>query len=134
MANEIIIDATDAAAGRIASFAAKQALLGKKIIILNCDDAVITGKKHAILEVYKAKRARGGYAQKGPYISTTPERIMKRTVRGMLPWNISKGREAFKRVKCFNEAPEEYLKSEKIMKFENAKYPNISLEMLEELI
>ena len=50
MENEIIIDATDAALGRMATFAAKQALNGKKVIILNSEDAIITGKKHAILD------------------------------------------------------------------------------------
>jgi len=131
---ELIIDATEAALGRVSTYAAKQALLGHQIRIINCDDAVITGKKKAIIDVYKAKIRRGGYSQKGPYISTIPEKVMKRTIRGMLPWNVSRGREAFKRIKCFNEAPEQFAKNEHIIKFPKAKDPNISLEMLGELL
>ena len=134
MTKEIIIDSSRAAIGRVATFAAKQALLGNQIRIINCDDAVITGKRHAVIEVYKSRIIRGGTGQKGPYISTIPERLMKRTIRGMLPWKISRGREAFKRIKCFNEAPEQFAKNENIVKFPKAKSPNISLEMLEEML
>jgi large subunit ribosomal protein L13 len=134
MTKEIIIDSSGAAIGRIATFAARQALLGNQIRIINCDDAVITGKRHAVIEVYKAKIRRGGTGQRGPYISLIPERLMKRTIRGMLPWRISRGREAFKRIKCFNKAPEQFAKNENIVKFPKAKSPNISLEMLEEML
>jgi len=132
--NEIIIDATEAAMGRVATFAAKQALLGKKVFIINCDEAAITGKKKAIIEVYNTKIARGGYSQKGPYYSKTSEKVFKRTIRGMLPWNITRGREAYRRIKCFNEAPAEYAKSEKIIRFAKAKSPYITLAQLTELI
>ena len=134
MNSEIIIDTEGAAMGRIATFAAKQALLGKKVIILNCDGAVITGKKHAILEAYKVKIRRGGYSQKGPYISRTVEKIMKRAIRGMLPWNINRGRVAFKLIRCYSGAPEEYAKSDKIIRFEKAKSPNLSLAELTDLM
>jgi len=134
MTDEIIIDATGAAIGRLATFAAKQALLGKKVIVLNCGDAVITGKKAAILEVYRKKISRGGYAQKGPYIPRTTQRLMKRTIRGMLPWNITRGREAFKRIKCFNNPPAEYEKHEKIIRFKKAKSPYLLFSELCELI
>jgi len=134
MSDFIVIDATGAAMGRLATYAAKQALLGKKVFILNCNEAAITGKQHAILEVYKAKISRGGSSQKGPYIPRTVEKLMKRTIRGMLPWNITRGREAFKRIKCFNWAPEEYSKHENIMKFKKAKHPYMTLSKLTDLI
>ncbi|MEM2956127.1 MAG: 50S ribosomal protein L13 [Candidatus Pacearchaeota archaeon] len=131
---EIIIDAAGSALGRFSTFAAKQALLGNKVIIINCNKAVITGKKHAVLEAYQKKLARGGFSQKGPYISKIPEKIVKRTIRGMLPWNIARGRKAFKLIKCFNESPEQYAKSEKIIKFPKANPPFITLEILKELL
>jgi large subunit ribosomal protein L13 len=134
MANEITIDATGAALGRLATFAAKSALLGKQVRIINCDDVVITGKKHAVVEVYKVKIRRGGYSQKGPYIPRTVDRMVRRTIRGMLPWNITRGREAFKRIKCFNEAPKEFAGSEKIISLPKAKKPYMTMAELVELI
>ena len=134
MTGNVIIDAAGAAMGRLATFAAKQTLLGKKVFVINCDEAVITGKQHAVLAVYKAKFARGGYAQKGPYFSKDAGKILRRTIRGMLPWNITRGREAYRRLKCFNEAPGEYSKSEKIVTFPKAKAPYITLARLADLI
>jgi len=129
----IIIDATGAAMGRIATFAAKQALLGKEVAIVNCENAVITGRKSAIMETYKTKRSRGGYAQKGPYFPSSTEMIFKRTIRGMLPWKIARGKKAFKLVKCFNGLPAEYAASEKIS-FKSAKKPYLKLKELSNLI
>ena len=45
MKNQIVIDATNATMGRLASYVAKQALLGKQIAIVNSEKAIITGNK-----------------------------------------------------------------------------------------
>ena len=113
MISKIIIDATGGSMGRIASLAAKQALLGKEVIIVNCNDAVITGRPRTTIAAYEKKRARGGSAQKGPYFPKSPERIMKRTVRGMLSYKQGRGDAAFKRVMCYNSLPEEFKDAEK---------------------
>ncbi len=41
----MIINADNLIIGRIASFAAKKALLGEKVVIVNSEEAVMTGKK-----------------------------------------------------------------------------------------
>jgi large subunit ribosomal protein L13 len=128
---DILIDASEIAMGRLATYAAKQALLGNKVSIINCNKAVITGKKHAILDFYKKKKERGGSAQKGPYISRVPEKIMKRTIRGMLPWKRTRGRNAFKLIKCYNG--EEDIKGEKVS-FKKASSPYLSLKDLSKLL
>ena len=43
-----IIDGTDATLGRLASYAAKQALQGEEIVVLNCEKVIITGKRKSI--------------------------------------------------------------------------------------
>jgi len=112
--NEIVIDAKMGVVGRIASFAAKKALLGNKIIIVNCNEAVITGPRKAVLATYTMKRTYGGTSHKGPYYSRVPERMMRKAVRGMLPWPKGRGREAYKRVMPYNDVPEEYASKEKL--------------------
>jgi len=114
MNKRIIIDATEAMMGRIASFAAKQSLLGKEIIIVNCNDALITGKRKSILGEYQRTRARGGSSLKGPHFPKAPERIMKRTVRGMLSYRQARGSEALKRIICYNAVPNKYEKEKKL--------------------
>lgn len=112
--NQIIIDAEGAVLGRMATYAAKQALMGNKIIIVNSEKAIITGNKPALKEVYLNKRQRGGTSQKGPYFSKMPDRIVRRTVRGMLPWKNTVGKEAFERVICHIGVPAEYASKEKM--------------------
>ena len=45
----MIIDANNLILGRMATFIAKQALLGEDIKIVNCEKAVITGDRKEIL-------------------------------------------------------------------------------------
>ncbi len=104
---EIYIDATNMILGRIASYAAKKALLGNSINILNCGDAVITGNKKDIFGKYKHRRERGNTVN-GPFFPKIPDRLVRRTVRGMLPYKQPRGSEAFKRVMCYIGVPEEF--------------------------
>ena len=82
MNNEIVIDAEGGVLGRVASYAAKEALKGKKVVIVNCNEALITGKRRMIFGDYKIMRAKRGHSLKGPKFPKVAERIMKRTVRG----------------------------------------------------
>jgi large subunit ribosomal protein L13 len=108
MKGEIIIDATGGMLGRIASFAAKEALKGRKVVIVNCNEALISGKRRNILEEYKEIRAKGGHSLKGPRLPKIPERILKRTIRGMLPHKQERGLSALRRVMCYNKTPSEF--------------------------
>jgi len=113
--NEIVIDATNAVLGRLASFAAKQALLHKKVIIVNCAAAIVTGNRKNVIEEYKEIRATGGSSLAGPFFPKNPERIMKRTIRGMVSYKQGRGLDALKRVICYNNVPEQYQNAKKIL-------------------
>lgn len=111
---QIIIDAKDFSLGRIASLAVKQSLLGNAVIIVNCNEIIISGKKESILSKYQRLRSMKSSSLKGPNFPKSPERILKRTIRGMLPYKQERGRKALKRIKCYNDVPEEYKDKEKI--------------------
>lgn len=106
--NEILIDGENAVVGRLASFAAKQALLGNKVIIVNSEKAIVVGTKEDIVAKYLRKMSLGGGNIKGPFFDTRAERILKRTIRGMLDYTHGRGREAFKRIICYSGIPKEY--------------------------
>jgi large subunit ribosomal protein L13 len=111
-----IIDGKNAILGRLASYAAKQALEGEEVVILNCEEIIITGRKKASEEKFQASRERVGSSQKGPKISRTPYMIVKRAIRGMLPnHRVGRGRKAFKRIKCYNKIPKEFEDKKKIV-------------------
>lgn len=117
----MIIDATDLILGRLAAFTAKKALLGEKIDIVNCEKAVVSGSKRDIIAKYKQKRARRTI-RRGPFFPKTADRLVRRTVRGMLPYKQKKGSDAFKRVMCYKGIPESLSKE----KIEIVKIANIS--------
>jgi len=106
-----IIDASNAVLGRLATHVAKLALQGERVILINCENTVISGSKKNILERYQHLRDIGGPFH-GPFFPRTPERIVKRTIRGMLPHKQARGREALKRVICYIKVPEEYVDKE----------------------
>ncbi len=110
-----IIDGKNAVLGRLASYAAKEALKGEDIVILNCEHVIITGNKRDIRETFERKRRRVGSGQKGPKHSRTADKIVKRTIRGMLP-NHRKGRGkiAFRKINCFIGVPKEFEERKKI--------------------
>ena len=132
---EIIIDATNATLGRLASYVAKQALQGKNIIILHSERAIVTGRKKFTVERYQIRKNRGGSSQKGPEISKDPSRILKRAIRGMLPdHRRGKGKEAFKRILCYKGVPEKY-KDVKVIKAGKEKHTvYINLEQISKKI
>ena len=135
MAGKIIIDGTGAIFGRLCSFVAKRALEGREVIIVNCEKIIITGNKKQVVEKYKVLRAKGGHSQKGPEISKSPYRMLKRGIRGMLPdFRKGIGRDAFKRVKCYDDVPSE-LEGEKMLKITAPKkFKYIELKELVERV
>jgi large subunit ribosomal protein L13 len=131
---EIVIDANNAILGRLASYAAKQSMLGKKVIIVNCKDVVIIGKPSSILKDYNVKRQRGGAAQKGPFFPKYPSRIVKRTIRGMLSYKQGRGLDAFKRIICYDSVPAEYADVKKLIAGKEKKMRKIKLETVSQRI
>ncbi|MBO8183087.1 MAG: 50S ribosomal protein L13 [Archaeoglobus sp.] len=107
-----VIDAKGHVLGRLSSILAKRLLSGEKIVVVNAEKAVITGEKSMVFERYLEKYERGS-KEKGPYYPRHPERIFKRTVRGMLPWKSRRGREAYRNLKVFIGVPEELRDREK---------------------
>lgn len=94
--------------GRLASLAAKDALLGEEVVVVNCSKAVISGKKANTFKHEKERLDRKGYPLKSAKLSRLPEKFVRRSIRGMLPWKHSRGKEAYKRVICHRYLPQEY--------------------------
>jgi large subunit ribosomal protein L13 len=102
----VVIDAKGLILGRMASVVAKRLLQGETIIIVNAEKATISGKR--LSRVKEAKRfLEVGHPKKGPFHPRRPDRIVRRTIRGMLPRKKPKGQQAYKRLKVFLSIPEE---------------------------
>ncbi len=126
-----IIDGENAVMGRLASFVAKETLKGEEVVIVNCDKVLISGSRTYIEKEFQIKRGRFGSSQKGPKISKSNEKIVKRAIRGMLPnFREGRGEKAFKRIRCYNKIPKEYESSEKINLEKRKPKKSIKLESI----
>ncbi len=119
----MIYDAENQILGRLASVIAKQLLKGEKIFVVNSEKAVLAGRKKFKVELYLTRRRRGDPFH-GPFFPREPDKIFRRTVRGMLPWHKPKGRKAYKNLKVFIGLPEEF-KNKKLEKVKNANVSKI---------
>jgi large subunit ribosomal protein L13 len=101
-----LVNAEGLILGRMSSIVAKKLLNGEEVIIINAEKSVISGKKkskiaeaHVFLEV--------GAPERGPFHYRRPDRIVRKTVYGMLPMKQPKGKKAIANLKVFLGVPEE---------------------------
>ncbi len=107
----LLINAEREVLGRIASKAAKAALMGEDVIIVNADRAYVSGSMHSVFDetAEKLTLKNKGNFNKGPYHPKRPDGYVRRAVRGMLPWKKTRGREAYKRVRAYIGVPADLL-------------------------
>jgi large subunit ribosomal protein L13 len=96
---DLVVDARDCILGRVASQVAERALDGERIAVVNAERAVVTGREEDVTETFRARREQG--SDRGPMYPKRPDRILKRSVRGMLPYKRPRGREAFENVRVY---------------------------------
>ncbi len=102
---DVVIDARDCILGRVASQVAERALNGERIAIVNAESAVITGNEDDVMGVYRKRDEVG--SDRGPHFPKRPDRLFKRSVRGMLPYKTPRGRESFENVRVYIGNPYE---------------------------
>ena len=113
-----VYDASGQILGRMSSIIAKDLLRGETVHVVNCEKAVISGDPESTKKHYLARRQRGD-PHHGPFYPRTPMGIVRRAIRGMIPYHKPRGRDAFKRLRVWIGVPEE-LKNHKFIKLKVA--------------
>ncbi|MBU0952961.1 MAG: 50S ribosomal protein L13 [Nanoarchaeota archaeon] len=113
------IDASNAIAGRLASYVAQELLTGEAVCIVNAEKAVISGNPSYTHKLFKEKVDRG-HPRKGPFYPRTPERMLRRIIRGMLPHHKDRGKRAYQRLRVYTGVPED-LADKKLKRFGKAE-------------
>lgn len=114
-----VIDGTNLLLGRMASVVAKRALKGEKIDVVNAEKVVVSGNKRYLISWYSKKQQRG-HTFGGPFFPKQSDRIVRRTIKGMIPHRKSHGRTAYENVMCHIGVPDKF-KNEKMETVERAK-------------
>ncbi|MEM5792957.1 MAG: 50S ribosomal protein L13 [Candidatus Aenigmatarchaeota archaeon] len=127
-----VYDGTNQILGRMCTRVAKDILKGINVHIVNCEKIVISGDPEATKRKYLERRHRGD-RDHGPFFPRMPDRIVRRTVRGMLPKN-RRGQAALRRLRVHIGVPEE-LKKQTFIQLKDAdakrlKCKSISIEEL----
>jgi large subunit ribosomal protein L13 len=121
---DVVVDARDCILGRVASQVAELALDGQSVAIVNAEQSVITGRRESVMEKYKERRRHG--SDRGPMYPKRPDRIFKRSVRGMLPYKKPSGREALENVRVYignpNDQDAEVLDDTSLDRLSNIKF------------
>ena len=129
--NPTIIDAEGAILGRLSSVVAKRLLNGETIELVNVEKIVISGKPESIIAQYKERLGiRSKYNPlRGPFHYRRPDRFVRRTIRGMLPYKKPRGRDAFHRLRCYISVPEEFEKA-KVVKIAEADSTKLKVKRI----
>merc|ERR1712162_63813 len=106
----VVIDARGHLMGRLASFVAKEALLGQKVVVVRCEELVISGSfiRNKLKLLMKRNKRMNTNPKKGPFHHRSPADMFIRVVRGMLPHKQYRGSAAFQRIKCLEGIPEPF--------------------------
>ncbi len=96
---DVVIDGRDCILGRVASIVAERALDGESIAVVNAEGIVITGDDDDVIGTFEKRTEL--QSDRGPYYPKRPDKIAKRSVRGMLPYKRPRGRDAFGRVRMY---------------------------------
>ena len=104
-----VIDGKNAILGRLGSVVAEKIMAGEEVVVLNCESIVITGEKEMVFADYKARFDRGECkSRKGPFYPRRADLLFKRSVRGMIPWTSTSGRNAFRRLHAYVGTPKQF--------------------------
>mgnify|MGYP001626437697 CR=1 FL=1 len=128
----LYVDASGMILGRLASIVAKKLLSGYRVYVVNIEKAVLSGDKQRVVNGYKLLfkvKTHVNPEKSGIRRPRSPVSIFKRAVRGMLPVDKPRGREAIKRLRVFVGVPKE-LQNKSFVTFPEAAYTRLSGEFI----
>jgi large subunit ribosomal protein L13 len=107
--------------GRMANEVAQHLLAGEPVVIVNAENVIISGNRKEIYKRFKHRTDLADRAnpRRGPFFPKTSARIVRRTIRGMLPWKKPCGREAYRLLTVYDQMPVE-LADKEFVQIQNA--------------
>lgn len=124
----VVVDGRGQILGRLASIVAKKLLEGKKVVVVNVQDVVVSGDPVTVIQSYKKTvlGVKSHYSHRlRPKRPRSPIRLFRAAVEGMLPKRNKRGREALRRLRAYIGVPKEFEGYEKV-KFKEADASRLS--------
>ncbi|MCE4602589.1 MAG: 50S ribosomal protein L13 [Desulfurococcales archaeon] len=133
MPGEVVVDGSGQILGRLASIVAKKLLQGEKVVVVNAEKIVVSGDPVKLKRFYKDTilGVKSHYSHRlRPKRPRSPVRLFKAAVKGMLPKNNKRGREALSRLRVYIGVPEEY-QGKEMVRFKEADASRLSRGYIE---
>ena len=113
----VTIDAEKAVVGRLGARVAKLLLAGETVEIVNADKAVMLGTLATAKAKYLSRRGQQNKRnpEESPKWPRAPHLLLRRIIRGMLPYYSKRGRDAYKRLRVAVGTPSESGKPTRIV-------------------
>merc|ERR1712010_93131 len=107
---EVVIDGRGHLVGRLASKVAKEILRGQRVVIVRCEELVLSGSlfRNKLTFAEFLRKAINTNPRRGFKHYRSPSRMFWRSVRGMTPHKTSRGKAALQRLKVFEGIPYPY--------------------------
>ena len=118
----MVFDAKDRVLGRMGSRVAKELLSGRQVAVVNAELAYMSGNKGTLV---RKDRTRLNLQEKenpdhSPYWPRRPDMLVRRIIRGMLPYKKPSGKAAYRRLRVYSGIPKE-LAGSKFAEFETKR-------------
>jgi large subunit ribosomal protein L13Ae len=113
----LLIDARGHLMGRLSAIVAKTLLQGQRVVVLRCEGINISGNfyRNKLKYLDFLKKRMNTNPSRGPYHFRAPSKIFWRTVRGMLPHKLHRGKDAMERLKVYEGIPPPYDKQKRVV-------------------
>mmetsp|Transcript_450 Transcript_450/g.922 ORF Transcript_450/g.922 Transcript_450/m.922 type:complete len:202 (-) Transcript_450:190-795(-) len=117
LTNTKVIDGRDHLLGRLASVVAKELLAGQKVVIVRCDEMVVSGSlvRNRVKYAQFRNKAMNTNPRKGPFHYKSPAMMVWRTIRGMVHQKTARGQAAIGRLSTFDGIPAPYDKQKRVV-------------------
>merc|ERR1712141_471809 len=101
--------------GRLASITAKNILNGNKVVVVRCEAINMSGNfyRNKLKYLDYLKKRCNVKPLRGPFHFRAPSKIFYKTVRGMVPHKLTRGKDALARLKVFEGVPPPYDKQKR---------------------
>lgn len=113
----VAIDGNGAVLGRLGSHIAKRLVSGERVELYNAGKLLVSGDLQSISERLVSRRGAKDKRnpENSPHWPRVPRMLVRRIIRGMLPWHSSRGKAAYRNLRVFDggapagaHAPKEY--------------------------
>lgn len=105
--SRIVIDCKGHILGRLSAIVAKELLHGHEVALVRCEKAIIGGAFRDVKAHYlKKMNKRTNFNHlRGPFHFRAPAEIVRRTIRGMIPYKTVRGSDAMSRLRVYDGIP-----------------------------